>query len=252
MTWAGRNSVTAQRFEYKYLIREPQADVVRAFALSHMVPDEHADPVHGSQYPVYSLYLDTAGLRLFRSSMAGEKNRFKLRVRWYDDAAHTPAFLEVKGRRNDVIVKQRAPVRKEAVDRGLGSFCMLQEDLTEPSAVHLASLDRFCELSTKLLAEPKVFVRYVREPYVSPDGDSMRLTMDRHIACLRADGPSLELDRPGWVDLDDRWIVLEIKFTDTFPRWACEMVRALNLVRTSAAKYVRSVEALRSWGIALA
>ena len=79
------------------------------------MPDEHADPNQGNSYPVHSLYLDTSGLVLFRSTIDGLKNRFKLRIRFYDDNPRHPAFLEIKRRLTDVICKERAAVTREGV-----------------------------------------------------------------------------------------------------------------------------------------
>ena len=247
----GNGQTQAQRFEYKYLIDEARADLVRSFALCHLCADSHTDAAHNNEYPVYSLYLDTAGLGLYQSTVAGEKNRFKLRVRCYDDEPDTPAFAEIKARANDVILKKRAPVRKDALGRVLGSFCMSTGDLSRATPSDRFALDRFCELCAKLSARPKVLVRYMREAYVDPDGRPLRLTMDRDITCLRTDAATFELDGPGWVSLGGP-VVLEIKFTDTFPDWAHDMVWALSLRRTACAKYVRSVDALARSGMGTA
>ncbi|MFW6163329.1 MAG: VTC domain-containing protein [Planctomycetota bacterium] len=233
-----------QRFEYKYLITEAQAEVVRGYAAANLAPDPHTDAARGHSYPVYTLYLDTADLALYHSSRDGEKNRFKLRIRSYDGGPETPAFLEVKARCGDTIQKRRAPVRQEAVARVLGGFCPSAADLATGSPEALGAACRFCELGAALMARPTALVRYVREAYVEPDGGPMRLTIDRAIACRHAQRRAVEQDGPGWVALRNRWVVLEIKFTDTFPLWASEMVRALALPRTSSAKYVESLSAL--------
>jgi len=243
--------VLLQRFEYKYRITELQAALVRGFARSHLSVDRHAEPVRNGQYCVYSLYLDSPDLGLYHSSHCGEKNRFKLRVRYYDDGLDTPAFVEVKARRNDVIRKQRAPVRKGHVNRLLSSYCTSTDDLLGPSAAGVATLDRFCRFASVLLARPMVIVRYMREAYVDPSGGPLRLTMDRGIACLRTRAPAVTVDGPGWLDLWTPYVVLEIKFTDTFPNWARDMVEALSLERTSSAKYVQSVDALTRVGYSL-
>ena len=52
-----------------------------------------------------------------------------------------------------------------------------------------------------------------------------------------------------WVALPGGAVVLEIKFTDSFPSWCADMVQALSLRRTSAAKYSRSVDALVDMGV---
>ena len=249
---AGNGLAYSQRFEYKYLLFERQAELVRGFAWSHLVPDTHADPRDGSGYLVYSLYLDSRDLRLYRSSATGEMNRFKLRARWYDDCPAAPVFLEIKARRNDVVSKQRGAVRKDCVERILQSFCVVPEDLCEAGECDPGASERFIELCAKLLARPMVIIRYEREAYVAPDGRPLRLTMDRHIACLRTNAACPTCDGPGWIDLDGQQAVLEVKFNDTFPVWAREMVRELDLVRVSVSKYVNSVDTLSQWGVAFA
>ena len=85
--------VVAQRFEAKYVIGELQAEAITHYIKPFVEPDPHAP-----EYPVTSLYLDSPDLALYQSSDMGEKNRFKLRVRSYDDAPRSPLFLEVKQR----------------------------------------------------------------------------------------------------------------------------------------------------------
>ena len=241
-----------QRFEYKYLISEAQAQFVRALAMAHLVPDSHADRAHGNSYPVYSLYLDSWGLALYHSSRGGAKNRFKLRVRYYDDRPDTPAFLEVKARKSDIIQKLRAPVWKASISDLLGTFCMGLDHLFGASPAGVGALGRFCELGLALEACPMALVRYDREAYVDPTGGPLRVTLDRDVTCLASEGACLATHEAGWMALRNRWVVLEIKFTDTFPLWAGEMVRALELKRTSVAKYVQSVAALMRAGVGVA
>lgn len=241
-------SAASQRFEYKYLIDEPTAELVRGFAMCHLRPDSHADRAH--HYPVYSLYLDSGGLRLYHSSCGGDKNRFKLRVRYYDADPDTPAFLEVKARKNDVIQKHRAAVRKDSLRWVLGSYCPSATDLMLATPQGVRAMERFCELGAALVARPRVIVRYDREAYVDDRDGRLRLTMDRQITCLPMDAAAIPLGGPGWLSLRNRWIVLEVKFSDSFPRWAYEMVQALNLLRVSAAKYVESIRVMSRVGIA--
>ena len=86
------------RYELKYIIDERRAGDVRDYIRSYLVPDEHADPAAGNSYPVHSLYLDSPALMLFRSTVDCLKNRFKLRIRFYDDDPAHPVFLEIKRR----------------------------------------------------------------------------------------------------------------------------------------------------------
>ena len=121
-TVLGRSDALPQRFEYKYLIAERQAQLVQAFASAYLRPDIHTDAAHDNQYTVYTLYLDSRDLALYHSTVSGDKNRFKLRVRCYDDRPDTLAFFEIKSRKSDVIQKARAPVHKEAIERIIGTL----------------------------------------------------------------------------------------------------------------------------------
>lgn len=242
--------VSWQRFEYKYLIDRERARLASAIAAAHLVPDIHADTLQGNEYPVYSLYLDTRGLALYGSSVAGEKNRFELRVRCYD--ARGPAYFEIKARRGDVVFKSRAAVHREFAERVAGGFCVVREDLVNFSPDGLATVEEFCRLGASLLARPTVWVHYRREAYVDPRGTGARVTLDRHLMCRWTTSAAPEPDGPGWVALPEDWVVLEVKFTDTYPNWAREMVQALDLVRTSMAKYVNAVDTLARFGYAVA
>ena len=252
VSMSGHGSVCSQRFEYKYVISEAQAEGVTAWAMAHLEPDVHADRAHHNEYMVQSLYLDTDDLSLYHDTVVGKLNRFKLRVRWYDDQPDTPAFLEIKARRNDVIEKARAPVRKKPVERIMGGFFMSPSDLDENTPETLGALGRFCEMGAKLAARPVLIVRYRREAYIDPTGRPVRLTVDRDIKCLRAGRLVGDIENQPWLATADPRAVLEVKFTDTFPNWARDMVQALNLMRTSAAKYVRSVDALAAMGVGMA
>ena len=86
----------SSRFEFKYLIDEPTAADIRRFVLHHIEPDKHTVGREGIGYPVHSLYLDSTDFFTCRATLHGEKNRFKLRVRFYDDNPDSPVFLEIK------------------------------------------------------------------------------------------------------------------------------------------------------------
>jgi len=272
-------TTTAQRFEYKYLVTELEARTIGDFASAYMDPDRHADPARGSSYPILSVYLDSADMALYYGTVQGKKNRFKLRVRYYDQRPDTPAFIEIKRRKTDIIVKQRAAVRKSSVQRLLSSGFAMADDLDAFSGKEFGHLMCFCETMTKMGARPRVAVHYQREAYVDRSGSPLRMTLDRKIACsIRDGGPIGPLDgwwnsgdwdvmphgqnwvdlrsrdatRPGeqeWLPLPNELVVLEIKFTESFPSWCADMVQALGLKRTSAAKYIRSVDALVDMGV---
>src|SRR5690349_1863711 len=104
-----------QRFELKYLVPEPTALGVRDFVRSYLELDEFGATLPNFSYPVHSLYLDSSDLKLYQATINGEKNRFKLRLRYYEERPDAPVFFEIKRRMNNIIMKQRGGVRREHV-----------------------------------------------------------------------------------------------------------------------------------------
>src|ERR1041385_5619228 len=100
-----------QRYEQKYLVPERVALQVRDFVAAYLEIDEYGATLPNFSYPVHSLYLDSDQLCLYQATINGDKNRYKLRLRFYDNRAEAPIFFEIKRRLNNIISKQRGGVR---------------------------------------------------------------------------------------------------------------------------------------------
>src|SRR6185436_14160722 len=128
-----RDRMQQSRFELKYLITESTAERVRDFVRCYLGIDEFGVGRPNYSYPVHSLYLDSDSLELYWRTINGDKNRFKLRLRYYSDHADSPVFFEIKRRMKDIILKQRGGVKQSAVPLLLhGHF---------PSPEHLITKD---------------------------------------------------------------------------------------------------------------
>jgi hypothetical protein len=236
-----RSLAQGSRYEFKYVIDEPRAHAVRDFARGYLKPDKYADPARNNSYPVYSLYLDSPAMDLCRATLHGHRNRIKLRIRFYDEVAEHPVYFEIKRRDNDVILKERAAVRRESIQPLLAGQCPSMRDLLAPGAGALAALHRFWEHQSALGAVGQAFVSYLREAYAGPD-ERIRLTFDREVAAARyRDAFRLPPARE-WVHPPIGGVILEMKFTDRFPAWMRVMAEALDLERGRMAKYVSCVE----------
>jgi hypothetical protein len=233
-----------QRFELKYLLSERTALAVRDFVSSYLELDEYCVSRPDLAYPIHSLYLDSRDLLTHQQTINGTKNRFKLRLRYYDDNPETPVFFEIKRRMNNCILKQRGGVRREAVPMLLAGQLPDPAHLVAREERQIVALQRFCQLVQELDAKPKLHVAYEREAYVPAEDNSARLTMDRRVRVQAQDAPilSTQMSRPAFV-----WphqAVLELKFTNRFPDWFGELVRRFGLRPRGAAKYVDGVETL--------
>lgn len=229
-----------QRFELKYLVTEERALAIRRFVSCHLKPDDFAAARPDYSYPVHSLYLDSPDLMTYQAVQSGEKNRFKLRLRHYT-AEDTSIHFEIKRRTNEIISKLRATVHRASVQPLLAGRPPQLADLVKPDGKQLASLQEFCRLMHKLRATPRSHVAYQREAWMSPIGNSLRITFDRRVQCEPEFGTALNGKFAQPVSVFDGKVVFELKFTDRLPSWCAEMIRLYNLVRGGAPKYAQGV-----------
>jgi SPX domain protein involved in polyphosphate accumulation len=230
------------RFELKYVVNEGYIPGIREFLRGYLELDEYARPELANNYLIHSLYLDSPGLALCMATMHGHKNRFKLRIRFYDECPENPVFFEIKQRLNDIIHKERVMVRRDAVLRLLTHNWPEPSDLVRPDPDDFAKLTRFCSLRNVLEADGRVFVSYLREAYVSPFDDQIRVTFDHQLHASQYDGVLEILPINTWLQPPIEGVVLELKFCDRFPMWMHDLVQEFNLERTVMAKYVACVE----------
>lgn len=229
-----------QRFELKYLVREKDAAAIRQFVRCYLKPDEFAANLPNYSYPVHSLYLDSPDLATYQAVQTGEKNRFKLRIRYYSEKDEA-VYFEIKRRTNDCISKMRAKVRRDAVADLINGRPPQMKHLAKADPKHFAALVEFCRLMHHLDAAPKSHVAYMREAWMSPVSNSIRVTFDRAVRCEPEFDCVLGTNFGGAVSPFDDKVVLELKYVDRIPTWCCEMVRAFGLVRGGAPKYAQGV-----------
>lgn len=214
---------------------------MRDFVSGYLRLDSFAAKFENLSYPVHSLYLDSESLDLYMNTINGDKNRYKLRVRYYEQAGDTPLFFEIKGRQDNVIFKTRSVVKRTSFERLMAGDDPSEQDLVKPSSIELKNLRTFCNLRRTLDATPRSQVSYLREAWLPEEDNHLRITFDRDVRT----GPDLEAKMSTeTADLESVFgdlVVLELKFTNRFPNWVRELVRVFNLTQTSAAKYVDGV-----------
>ena len=233
------------RFELKYIMRPSRARAVRDYIRSYLDLDKHAAGKTDNLYDVHSLYLDTPDRALCRQTMQGLKNRFKLRIRYYSDDPASVVYLEIKRRVDQVILKQRAAVTRAGAQRVLDGGWLGRSQIVGGGLTAQSSCRWFCELRDRVGATGSAYVSYDREAYVSPNSDRLRVTFDRRVIGGAYDRFAGFNSRRPWVAPRIDGVILEIKFTDRFPRWLRDMVTVFDLDRCSMAKYVSCVMALR-------
>lgn len=227
-----------QRYECKYLITEEQAVGIRNYIAPYVDVDPHALKSPDRSYDIASLYLDAPDLKLFRETQEGVKNRIKLRIRSYGVDENMPVFLEIKRRRNGLVLKGRARLMPPDVETMLRGGA---PDTSMLAGEEKACYDEFLGWVARWLAQPVVWVKYRREALVGAINRDVRITMDRQLVYA----PSAEgngcVHEASWRPVEKRFIVLELKFNVAFPDWMCGLVQRFNLKKISFSKYGNAI-----------
>ncbi len=239
------HTLMASRYELKYLIPQRLAVQVRGFIRQYLELDEFGSNGANFDYPVHSLYLDTDDWQIYWRTVNGDRNRFKLRIRYYSESDNIPVFWEIKRRMKDIILKQRCGIWRSAADRVLNGQLPVAHDMMSPQVPsELNAIQEFFRLQYNLGAVGKMHVAYNREAYVNSHNNEARVTFDRHVRVETRFDQSLitQMKKPfvctGTGDDPDDVVILELKFSGRFPNWYRELVQAFHLTQTGAAKYI--------------
>jgi hypothetical protein len=249
MATTGRDAAALlSRHECKYSIPPHLLGRVRNWIQPFTRPDVYALARTDHRYLVTSLYLDSRDLALYAMTAGGEKNRFKLRMRWYHETAEAPVFVEIKKRVDQIVLKSRCRVEADIAER-IVSTLPRPRTRADGCAYMAPAVDEFVANCRRARAYPMLLVRYWREAYESRGPDPVRVTFDTDLEYAVAPAGSLGREQVDWRPTPLEGAILEIKFTELLPSWVRMMIRDLQLQKESIPKYCLSIdEALRSGG----
>ena len=232
-----------QRFELKYRISEAKAQQIRFFVQNYLECDTYGVTQPDFSYPVHSLYLDSKFLKTYQDTINGNRNRYKLRIRYYD-YEETPVFFEIKRRHNKVIRKKRAQVHRRYVKDLMYGLIPTYDHLVSSDSGQFIALQDFCYLQNQLHAQPVMHVTYFREAYEMKYSNDVRVTFDRKVRSNLQNHFELLTNPDNSLSTFGDTVILELKFTNRFPLWLQELTQLFHLRQQSAAKYVDSIEKL--------
>lgn len=232
---ASLDRTLASRHECKYFVAPDVLPALRAMARPFVRPDEYTRRGPSRRYALSSLYLDGPDLPLFRGTIEGHRNRFKLRMRVYSDDPESPVYCEMKKRVDRIVRKLRVRTDRdlaERIARGNASLALPDPKLAE-----------FVGAIRTVGAGPMLRVRYEREAYESNAHDPVRMTFDSALMFALPDPAApFRLGGEGWHATPLPGTILELKFTDRCPSWMTRIVDELQLCRESIPKYVLCLE----------
>lgn len=227
-----------ERKEYKFYVPSIHLDALRERMLNHIEHDPFCTDMPLNRYSVRSIYLDTARLLFYYEKVDGLKVRKKLRVRVYNHPyENTKAFLEIKRKVEDTIIKERATIFLEEVPLlSNGARIQLVEGESASHRSKLA-LDRFIYLTKRLNLEPQVLITYEREAFEDIDSGDLRVTFDMNVRSFINPDYSQIYQEEDLRSFTDPFFILEVKFSTMMPLWLKETIREYGLHLQSISKY---------------
>jgi len=239
-----RSPSDIDRYEIKYLISDELAAQIREHIAPYTEVDPYAAERPEQQYTVRSIYFDTSRFDFYYDKIDGLKIRKKLRLRVYNEFGEdVSAFLEIKRRYGNVVVKERARLPLQDVKSLLVSRSA--PELVGDNGKRV--LGKFLYNVAKRDLRPTALITYEREAFVGLMDDRVRVTLDENVRSYMFPGLSQLFDDDDLRSFTDGRIILEMKFDGYMPKWFRGVIAALGLRAQSVSKYCLGIEAwLRS------
>jgi hypothetical protein len=232
------------RYEIKYPL---SADLIPEVskAIRQYATFDPFIPKNQDHYTVRTLYLDTPDLMYYYEKLDGLKVRKKLRIRTYGHK-HETAFLEIKRRYIDIVVKEREKYTSAEIHQlieGNGNNMTPDPGLVNDDGTEVAGKFLYHMLKNRLA--PTLLVMNEREAYLNPLAPYQRATVDKDIRYYSY--PALDdlFYGRGVVSLRQPAGILELKFNDFMPFWMRRLEAEFDLCRESISKYSFGIDACR-------
>ena len=234
------NNQLFTRYEFKYFVNNKLAKSIFQIALNFMDVDNYASKSKNKGYFVRSLYYDNSEYDNFFEKVDGMQVRKKFRLRTYENKYNKNSnfYLEMKGRKQDRIIKKRTKIKIE----DLKYFYSLS-DLNELNAKYnndiLIKDFIFSEKRKKI--KPTMLIDYLRKPLINKHGLYFRLTFDSDIIVSKSKNLFFENNFKFPVKYNPGNTVLEVKFERSIPAWFHRVIQTYELNRKSISKFVIGV-----------
>ncbi len=184
-----------------------------------------------AQYPGYqvkSLYFDTIGRHGLFEKLAGIDQRFKYRVRIYNNGDHV-IHLEKKMKRNQYCLKSSIPISRSQLDALLAGDAEWLLEAGPPGT------DLYTEMRTRLM-KPLVLVDYHRIPLIWP-ADEIRITFDSHLSTGLFRTDLFEEHAAMHPVLSPGQVILEVKYNHFLPDFLNALLSQSGAMPVSLSKY---------------
>ena len=238
------------RFEFKYLLNQKQYNAIKEELFNYAVYDPYSLRSADKSYMVYSLYYDTPSYNAFWEKIDGVRNRSKFRFRAYDtNTLNEPdVYLEIKRRKNSVILKDRAKLDfKNYLSCLNGNLPSLLNSPKMPQDQKKV-LEELVYNALRFNLCPAVLISYKREAFFGKYHNNTRITFDSGIKSYKTENLFSPYKVPVTV-LSSDFIVFELKFNGNLPHWVHHLIQKYDLMRESHSKYCHSM--IETYGITI-
>ena len=106
----------------------------------------------------------------------------------------------------------------------------------------LADAEYFAHHLERTQARPVVRIKYMREAYLATANEPVRVTIDTDLTHAVTLDHDLRRSAGNWIATPVDGTVVEIKFTERFPRWVEQFVRRFAMTQRSVPKYVMCLD----------
>lgn len=189
---------------------------------------------------VNNIYFDSFDLESYIDNVEGEKNRRKIRLRWYgrQDEISSKPILEIKNKSGMLGWKEKFKIKPVETDLkgnvNTGSLLSLDK-------ISYSEFTRLTNIDLKFL-QPILLNNYQREYFLSLD-NKFRLTIDTQLKFFDLNPYRAAVDVP----FQRNRIVVELKFEKSDYEYAEFITNNLPFRLTKSSKYVFGVDRLRNW-----
>ena len=199
--------------------------------LQYMTFDPNSE--RGAYY-VQSLYLDDADLTAFHEKLDGVQYRKKFRARSYYPITdlQQSAFLEIKEKRNDVILKRRIQVPANMVETS---------DYSSPAHVTDPVMQEWRYHVYRQGLRPRMLISYDRLAFVPLSMADYRVTIDTNVRFRPASSLTENGEAKRLASISQDFAILEIKFGTHLPQFIVSLVQHHNLTNDAVSKYCDSI-----------
>jgi len=232
------------RFEFKYLLSESARKDFERDLIFFMELDPFVKKSSDFQYFVRSLYFDDPCYSAYFDKVDGVKKRSKFRVRTYTEhpSDKVSQFLEIKGRHNQLVFKQRALINSLSnANSGKLQTDVCKQIVEQSGRNGMAQAFSVAYYQKQL--KPTALIDYWRRPYISKYDPSFRLTLDQEVSATLSNTlqPAKYARRRC---IYPSCTIMEVKFSRQVPAWFHRLIQSHELKAKSISKICKGMEAL--------